>query len=181
MNADRVIKQNDLSPALTLVCADNAGPVDLAGATALFRMVNVRTGAVKVNAAAVVVPDVNFTASGATLNAPDHPFANGDRAMLKTTTRLPAPYSDAINYFVVNATLDTLQLSLTKGGAPITTTDGGEGTHTLLAGKVTYQWQGEDTSDAGTFFAEVQTTQNGLPLTYPNDRQMIVEVISDLA
>lgn len=180
MIADRVLKQNDLLPALTIVCADGIGPIDLDGATALFRMVNVRTGTVKVNAAAAVLPDPSFTVSGATLSSPAHGLSNGARVTLKTSGTLPGNFTASISYWVVNATLNTLQLSLTEGGTPITAASAGSGTHTLLAGRVVYEWQGTDTDTAGTYFAEVQVTLASKTLSFPNDRQMTIEVVSDL-
>src|SRR5688572_27317110 len=149
--ADRTIKQNDLSPPLSIVVRDAVGPADLEGATALFRMVNVLNGLTKVNAAASIAANINFTASGATLTATDHGLNDGESVTLKTTGTLPGGLSASTEYFVVNATTNTLQLSLTRGGTPITTTSGGSGTHTLLSGRVTYEWQGTDTDTAGTY------------------------------
>lgn len=179
--ADLTIKRNDLSPTITLIARDAVGPVDLAGATALFRMVNTRTGATKVNAAASIDTNIDFTASGATLTANGHGLNDGDSVTLITSGTLPAGLSTTTEYFVVNATTNTFQLALVKGGAPITTTSGGTGTHTAVSGRVSYEFQGTDTDTAGTYFAEVQTTEGGKQLTYPNGRHFLVEVISDLA
>jgi hypothetical protein len=178
--ADRTIKRNDLTPELVIVARDAVGPADLEGATALFRMVNVLNGATKVNAAASVAANINFTASGATLTANGHGLNDGESVTLKTTGTLPAGLSASTEYFVVNATTNTLQLSLTQGGSAITTTSAGSGTHSLISGRVSYDWQGTDTDTAGTFFGEVQTTLNGETLTYPNTRQLLIEVVSDL-
>jgi len=180
MIVDTALKQNDLLPALTIVCRDAIGPVDLNGVTPLFRMVNVRTGAVKVNDDATVVSDPVFTASGATLAATSHGLNDGDDVTLKSSGALPGGLSAQKKYFVINATANTLRLSLVENGTAITTTSAGSGTHTLLAGRVAYEWATGDTDEPGTYFGEVQTTQGGKPLTYPNDRQLLIEVVSDL-
>jgi len=179
--ADRTMKRNDLSPPLVIIARDAVGPADLESATALFRMTSVLTGVVKVNAAAQVAAGLVFTASGATLTSPDHGLNNDESVTVKTTGTLPAGLSLSKEYFIVNATENTLQLSLTKGGAAIVTTSAGTGMHELLSGRVTYDWQLGDTDTAGTYFAEVQTIVDGEQLTYPNTRQFLVEVIADLA
>lgn len=62
---------------------------------------------------------------------------NGTIINLMTTGALPAPLlvesspGSAKDYFVVNSSGNTCQLSLTSGGAAINTTDAGSGTHTL--------------------------------------------------
>lgn len=180
MGADLTIKRNDLNPALVLIAEDSVGPVDLTGAAAQFRMVNVLDGTTKVNAAAQVAASLPFTVSGATLSIPDHDLNNGERVTLKSTDTLPPGFSDEIGYYVINATQDTLQLSRTRGGTAVTTTGPGVGTHTLLSGRITYEWQGTDTDKAGSYFAEAQVTINSKPVTYPNGTHFLVEVISDL-
>lgn len=178
--ADRTIKQNNRLPALTIVARDDIGPVDLDGVTAMFRMVHVLTGALKVNASATVKPNVNFTASGATLTAAGHGLVDGESVTLKTTGTLPTGLSAQQEYFVVNSTSSTLQLALTKGGTPITTTSAGSGVHALLAGRIDYEWASSDTDTAGTYFGEIQTTKDGKDLSYPNTRHFIIEIISEL-
>lgn len=178
--ADLTIKRNDLSPVITVIARDAVGPADLTGATALFRMVNVLTGAVKVNAAATLAALVAFTVSGATFTANDHGLINGDSVTLITSGTLPAGLSISTEYFVINASTNLFQLALAKGGTAITTTSAGTGTHSVVTGRVSYEWQGTDTDTPGTYFAEVQTTESSKQLTYPNGRHFVVEVITDL-
>lgn len=179
--ADQTIKRNDLLPSITVICRDAIGPVDLFGHTASFSMVNVLTGQPKIsNVAATVLTDPTFTASGATLTANAHGLNDGEDVTLKTTGTLPGGLSAQKRYYVVNASTNTLQLATQPGGAAITTTGAGTGTHTLLTGKVKYDWQGTDKDTAGTFFAEATTTIGGETLTYPNDGHLVIEVVSDL-
>lgn len=182
--ADQTIKRNDLLPSITIVCRDGIGPVDLFGYTATFTMVNVLTGQPKIsNVAATVQTDPTFTADASTniLTANGHELIDGEDVTLKTTNTLPGGLVTQKRYYAVNATTNTLQLATQPGGAAIDITSAGTGTHTLLTGKVRYDWQGTDKDTAGTFFQEVTTTIGGKSLTYANDRHLVVEVISDLA
>lgn len=180
--ADLVIKRNDLLPALVMVCRDSIGPVDLSGATAVFRMVSVLNGLVKVNESATVISDPTFTVNATTniLNSIGHGLNNGDDVTLKSSGTLPAGLSSQQKYYVINATANTLQLSEVANGSAIDITDTGAGAHTLLTGKVTYEWLTGDTDTGGTFFGEIQTTVGGKQLTYPNHRDLLIEVVSDL-
>jgi len=181
MAADLIIKANNLLPAVVMIARDAVGPVDLTGVTAQFRLVNVLTGAVQVNdAPANVAAPVAFTASGATMNATGHPFNDGESVTLTTTGALPGNLTGQREYFIVNATANTLQLALIPGGTPITTTNAGSGTHSFLSGRVTYQWQAGDTLKPATYFGEIRATQAGQPISYPNTRQLVVEILSDL-
>ena len=58
-----------------------------------------------------------------------HGFVNGDRVVLSTTGALPTGLSAGVRYYVVNATTNTYQLSLTSGGAAINTSGTQTGTH----------------------------------------------------
>lgn len=73
---------------------------------------------------------VPFTASGATLTGYDHPFADGDQVQLSTTDGdLPASLSTDTPYFVRDVSGNNFGLAASSGGAAVTTTDGGTGTH----------------------------------------------------
>ncbi len=180
MAADFSVKQGNLLPGITVIVRDSVGPADLEGAAAVFIMRSVLNGATVVNDAAECAGAIAFLASGATLTAALHGLNNGEAVTLRSTGALPPPFSSQKEYFVVNATVNTLQLALVPGGTPIITTNSGSGTHALLSGRVSYQWQVGDTDVAGTYVAEVKTTIDGKPLTYPNTRQFRVEVTSNL-
>jgi hypothetical protein len=189
MAADLVIKRNDLLPIVVVVCRDSVGPVDLTDHTALFRMVNVLNGAVKIpngevdHGVATVSPTLTFVADATTniLTSNAHGLNDGDDVTLKSSGTLPGGLDDDIRYFVVNRTANTLQLALVAGGAPIDITSVGSGTHSLLTGKVSYEWTGTDTDTAGTYFGEVQTTNgDDKPLSYPNDGHLLIEIVGDL-
>lgn len=57
--------------------------------------------------------------------------SNTAAVWLTTTGTLPAPLVTTRPYFIVNATANTFNLSLTPGGAAINTTTAGSGTHSL--------------------------------------------------
>lgn len=61
-------------------------------------------------------------------------FANGDQVWTLSTGTPPAPITDAVPYFVVEATAGGTQikLSLTSGGSAINITDTGEGEHFIF-------------------------------------------------
>jgi len=59
-----------------------------------------------------------------------HGQADGTPVVLTTTGALPTGLSVATIYYVLNSTADTFQLTMTPGGAPITTTGSQSGTHT---------------------------------------------------
>lgn len=72
-------------------------------------------------------------ASPSVATATAHGFQNTQIVRLTTTGALPAPLVAGTSYFVVNAAANTLQLSLTLGGAAIATTSAGSGVHTISA------------------------------------------------
>ncbi len=77
-----------------------------------------------------------FTATNATnvLNATTHGLVDTDRVMvISSGADLPNGLTSDIVYYVVTAATSTLQLSLTSGGAAVTFSDDGTGTHSILA------------------------------------------------
>src|SRR5689334_11125224 len=105
MTADFTIKRGDLLQSIFVFAEDAVGPADLDGVTATFRLVNVLTGAVKVNdAPATAAQSVPFTVSGAVFTATDHGLLNAQAVTLKTTGELPGNLSEQQKYFVVGAT-----------------------------------------------------------------------------
>lgn len=64
------------------------------------------------------------------LDATAHPLSNGDVLQAwNTGGGLPDGLSTYTNYYVVNAATDAIELSLTSGGAAVTLSDDGTGTH----------------------------------------------------
>lgn len=179
MDARFTIKRSDLLRDVVIIAQDSVGPVDLDGVTVTFRLVNILTGAVAIEAgAATAAASIPFTASGATLTANGHNLINGEEVTGKSTGVLPGNLSTQTKYFVINATVNTLQLALVKGGTPITTANAGSGTHSLLSGRLTYAWQAGETNIAGTYHAEFITLKDGKPFTYPNTDPFIVEILA---
>ena len=71
-------------------------------------------------------------ASTDTITAASHGYSNGDVVQLYNSGgALPGGLSESIAYYVVGATSDTLQLSITSGGAAVDITGAGTGTHFL--------------------------------------------------
>src|ERR1043166_5589118 len=184
MNADHTLKRGNRLPPLVIVATDNIGPVDLEGATATVRMVNVLTGANKIaDASAEIGSQPTFTTDPTTntLNSPGHGLNNGEQVTLKSTGQLPGALSIQTLYYVINALADSLQLALALNGSPVDITSAGSGTHSLLPGRITYEWQTADVDTPGTYLAQVDTVVGGKTLTYPNNRQLKIEIISDLS
>lgn len=181
------VKRGDTLPAVTVIARDAIGPVDLSGHTASFRMVSVLTGAVKVNnAAAAIAANPTFTAdhNTNTLNSTAHGLVNGQDATLRSSGNLPGNLSAQRRYYAINVTTDTLQLADQVddqgNGAAVDITSAGSGVHTLLIGKVTYDWQTADVAEASSYHGQIETLKDGRRLTYPNDDHLLIEIISDL-
>lgn len=66
--------------------------------------------------------------SGGVWSGVDHGLADGDAVRLWSNGTLPAGF-ETRDYYVVNATDHTFGLSLTPGGAAVTESDAGSGTH----------------------------------------------------
>lgn len=188
MTADLQLKRGDTLPIVTVIARDAIGPVDLSGYAASFRMVSVLTGATKIdNAAASVAANPTFTvnASTNTLNSTAHNLVNGQDATLASSGTLPGNTFAQRRYYAINVTPNTLQLALEVddqgNGAPVDITDAGSGTHTLLIGKVTYDWQTADVDTPTTYQGQILTTKDGKRQTYPNDGHLLIEIISDLS
>lgn len=79
----------------------------------------------------------DFTATNASnlINATAHGLLNGERVQMTTATTLPAGFSAGTEYFVINKNDDDFQVALTLGGAAVTISDDGTGTHTMHYGQ----------------------------------------------
>ena len=76
----------------------------------------------------------NFATSTSNLVCAGHGLISGDRVTLITTlSDLPNGLSTAITYWVTYVDNNTVKLSLTNGGAPVTFSDDGTGTHSIVA------------------------------------------------
>lgn len=71
--------------------------------------------------------------SSNTITIAKHQMQSPNRIAFTSTDTLPAGLSAGVLYYCVNATLNTFQVSTTNGGAAVTITDSGTGTHTALA------------------------------------------------
>ena len=73
---------------------------------------------------------VSFTANAGTdvCTANSHPFSDDQQVSLYSTGTLPAGLSSVDSYFIINATLNTFQLSL-DGVNPVNITTTGTGVH----------------------------------------------------
>jgi microcystin-dependent protein len=63
------------------------------------------------------------------INLVSHGLTNGTKIYLSTTSALPGGLAVETPYFVINATTNNFQLSLTSGGSAIDITSAGTGTH----------------------------------------------------
>jgi hypothetical protein len=77
--------------------------------------------------------DVVFTANEATetFTATGHGMSNGDVIQVTTDGSLPTGLAADTDYYVINKTTDTFQLSTTRGGSVKTISTNGTGTHTI--------------------------------------------------
>ena len=73
--------------------------------------------------------DVNTTNDDITITG--HPYSNDNKVRFSTTGTLPAPLNSTTTYYIVGATANTIQVSLTQAGAAVVLTTQGTGTHTL--------------------------------------------------
>lgn len=75
-----------------------------------------------------------FTASAVTqlLTSNGHGFSAGDKIRVSSGTTLPTGLSAATDYYVINPTTNTFQVSATLNGVAVTIGDAGTGTHTLV-------------------------------------------------
>jgi hypothetical protein len=71
----------------------------------------------------------DFTTDTATVVG--HPYVSDKTYYVSSTTTLPDPLEAETEYYLVSITTDTFKFSLTEGGAAITLTDNGTGTHSI--------------------------------------------------
>jgi hypothetical protein len=69
----------------------------------------------------------SFSVSGSTFTATGHNFVNGNIVQFYTTGTLPTGISTATDYYVINVSGATLQVSTTYGGGAVTLSSSGSG------------------------------------------------------
>lgn len=93
------------------------------------------------------VPQQAFTVTVATdlVTSNAHGLQTGDKLQLTTATTLPGGLSLVTDYFVINPTTNTFQLSASPNGPAVNITDTGTGTHTYhLKGHAIYIGDAKD-------------------------------------
>ena len=70
----------------------------------------------------------SFSVSGSTFTATGHNFVNGNIVQFYTTGTLPTGISAATDYYVINVSGSTFQVSATYGGSAVTLSSSGSGT-----------------------------------------------------
>lgn len=92
----------------------------------------------------------NFTVSGNTLTSNGHGLSNNQIVSLFTTATLPSPLTQLTQYYVINKTANTFQLSLTPSGSVITLTGAGSGTMSFTTFPTPFNAGGDMQANAGT-------------------------------
>lgn len=105
----------------------------------------------------------NYASDANQLDATAHGLSNDDRVFLRSATTLPAGLSAGVPYYVINATTDALELSLTSGGAAITLTDDGTGTHTMIVVTAATLSATETLEDGTTLYEDTSIDVSGQP------------------
>lgn len=108
-----------------------------------------------------------FTAAATNLiTSAAHGLLNDDLVHVSSTGTLPAGLSASTDYYVIDATTNTFQLSATMGGAAVDITDTGSGTHSFhLKGKKVLCKGGEHielsvhTNGSANFNLKIQKSQ----------------------
>lgn len=77
------------------------------------------------------VTPAECNASSNTFTVVGHGYSNGDQIILTSNDNPPAGLTSGNNYYIINSTTDTFQLSATPSGSVAGFTDSGTGTHTI--------------------------------------------------
>lgn len=119
-----------------------------------------------------------FTADFTTdfLTASAHGLTANKRVRIKSTGTLPSPLAEDTDYYVVNPTTNTFQLSLSSGGSAIDLLDNGTGVHsrTPLVVSVERFTYGSNDAENGSLRRDLNTNFDGARITYTNGVQSAV-------
>src|ERR1043165_805595 len=184
MAPDVTIKKGNRLTSVVVIARDAIGPVDLSGYAAVFKLVNVLTGAIEIdNAPATVATNPTFTADASTntLNSTAHGLVNGQDFTLGTDGTMPGNLFAQRRYYAINVSVNSLQAAESPDGSAVDITSAGTGTHKLIVGAVTYDWQSADVDTPGTYQGQIETSKDGKSQTYPNDGYLTIEILSDLS
>lgn len=100
---------------------------------------------------------VTFTNATNLVTSAGHGLKNGDTISFSSTGAVPTGLTADTDYYVISATTDTFQLSLTAGGAAVTFTADGTGTITGNTSVIVF-----DCDDPATFTALSAAFKYGL-------------------
>ncbi len=104
--------------------------------------------------------EVDFSTD--TITILNNDYANGDRIMLYNSGgELPTPLSEDTIYYVVNRSLNTIQISTTLSGSPIDITFSGTGTHYISSDLSTLTFDNIPTNIANGSLIDFLQTSSG--------------------
>lgn len=77
--------------------------------------------------------DLEFNSGNNSIDSKNHCFSNDDTINFETQGTLPTGLAVATDYFVINASTDSFQISATQGGSPLTIDNAHTGSSTVTA------------------------------------------------
>jgi hypothetical protein len=183
--ATHKIMLGDILPPLNSVIIDGDGPVDLDSYTVKFRLLDSDNAVVlnDVTTGVTAHPTQTFTVdtSRDVLKCDKHGFRDSDQVKLSSTTTLPGGLTTDW-LFVVNATPNEFQVSLTPDGLPIDITSVGSGTHSVKQrGAVQMDFGATEVDTAGRFKGYWRLYSGSEISTFPKgEGEFIPVVVSEL-
>jgi hypothetical protein len=155
MQAITITKGDTLFPINSVILI-GTDPVDLSLYTVKVFLVNAAGTVIVDNLTTGVEahPTSPFTASASThrLTKNAHGLLDGQQIEVSSSGTLPGGLAASTRYYVVNRHPNSFQVSLEPGGAPVTITNTGSGTHVYWAiGSVQFDLQSANVANAGDF------------------------------